>query len=58
MTKAQLQSLVADLICELVDYGKDIDHLMHLLNYYGYNDDKIREYFGLERVKEGGQINE
>jgi hypothetical protein len=47
MNKINFQSLVADLIQELLNYGYDVNDLIFMLTQYGFTDKQIKEYYGI-----------
>lgn len=47
MSKINYESLVADLVQELLDYGADQNDLIWMLTQYGYTEKQIKEYYGL-----------
>ena len=47
MNKINLQSLVADLIQELLNYGYDVNDLIFTLTQYGFTEKQIKEYYGI-----------
>jgi hypothetical protein len=47
--KDVLYGLVADLVQMLVDYGAEINSIIHTLKYYGLTDEEIKSWYGLER---------
>jgi hypothetical protein len=47
MKEENLWSLVADLVQELIDYGKGPIELIATLRYYGLTDKQIKDYYGL-----------
>jgi hypothetical protein len=47
MKEENLWSLVADLVQELINYGKGPIELIATLRYYGLTDKQIKDYYGL-----------
>jgi hypothetical protein len=48
-TKDVLYSLVADLVDMLREYGAEVNSIVHTLKYYGFTDEEIKSWYGLER---------
>ena len=46
--KNNLLNLIADLVERLVEYGCDTDSIIETLKYYGFTDEQIKEWYGLE----------
>jgi hypothetical protein len=47
MKKINFESLVADLIQELLNYGYDVNDLIFTLTQYGFTEKQIKEYYGI-----------
>lgn len=47
-----LYALIAELVAELVDYGKEINDIIALLSFYGINEKQALEWYGLEKENE------
>jgi hypothetical protein len=48
MKKDKLLKLVADLVEMLIDNGANKDIIVHTLKYYGFTDNEIADFYGLE----------
>jgi hypothetical protein len=47
-----LYALIAELVQELIDYGKEINDIIALLSYYGITKKQALEWYGLEEDNE------
>ncbi len=47
--KDVLYGLVADLVQMLVDYGAEVNSIIHTLKYYGLTEEEIKTWYGLEK---------
>jgi hypothetical protein len=47
-TKDNLYSVIADLVEKLVEYGCDTDGIIETLKYYGFTNNQIIEWYGLD----------
>jgi hypothetical protein len=47
-TKDNLYSVIADLVEALLEYGCDHDSLIHTLTQYGFTNEQIAEWYGLD----------
>lgn len=50
--KNGLLNLVADLIQMLMEYGAEKDSIIHTLKYYGFTDEEIQEWYGMNGDEE------
>jgi hypothetical protein len=46
--KDNLFRLVAELVEMLIEYGCDHDSLIHTLTHYGFTNEQIAEWYGLD----------
>lgn len=49
LTKDRLLVLVADLVQDLLNYGKDKESLIDTLLYYGLTEEEIEEWYGITK---------